>query len=145
MSLLHPHRDRGAHRGGSPAEIRRESEETERINCKLLQAIIKADLQIAGLTAENEALKADRKKLVDHTTRQAAELARLRHALIQARPKVYEVPTRLDRPYAPAAVQLPYPVPVAGRDTSNDTTQPLPILDRPAAIDPAHVPGTAVA
>lgn len=112
----------GNHRGGTPAEIRRENERLR--GC---------DEQLVAATAENEALKARVKELGDQVVRQSADLARLRHALIQARPKVYQVPTRLDRPYAPAAVQLPYPVPVAGRDTSNDTTQPLPILDRPHA------------
>lgn len=123
----------GAHRGGTPAEIRRDSEKTERINCELTRAIVKADGKNTRLAAENEALKARVRELGDRVIRQEADLARLRHAVIQARPRVHVVPSRLDRPYIPAAVQLPYPVPVAGRDTSNDTTQPLPIFDRPAA------------
>lgn len=131
MSLLLS--GRGAHRGGSPAEIRRESEKAERINCELTRAIVKADGKNERLAAENEALKDRVKELGDRVVRQSADLARLRQALIQARPKVHVMPSRLDRPYVPAAVQVPYPVPVAARDTSNDTTQPLPILDRPAA------------
>ncbi|WP_158101851.1 hypothetical protein [Streptomyces swartbergensis] len=40
------------------------------------------------------------------------------------------MPTDLVRPYSPI-VCLPYVSPVPWRDTSNDDTQQLPILDQP--------------
>lgn len=96
--------------------------------------------QLQKVTAENDRLlcavgrgaitaekldKANRRII-----RQAADLARLRQAVINARPRITKVPA-LARPYV-AAVPIPYPVPV-GRSTANEETQQLPILDLPAA------------
>lgn len=62
--------------------------------------------------------------------RAKAEQQRLRQAVVNARPRIQQVDTALVRPYSPVVV-LPYVSPVPHRDTSNDTTQELPILDRP--------------
>ncbi|WP_435215826.1 hypothetical protein [Streptomyces sp. bgisy034] len=62
--------------------------------------------------------------------RAKAEQDRLRQAVINARPRIHRVDTQLVRPFSPV-VCLPYVSPVPYRDTSNDATQQLPIVDRP--------------
>ncbi|MFF2852606.1 hypothetical protein ACFVT5_40895 [Streptomyces sp. NPDC058001] len=86
---------------------------------------------VAQLQAENAALKVRVKEYGDKVIRAGAEHQRLRQAVINARPRITTVPTALVRPYSPVVV-LPYVPPVPHRDTSNDTTQALPILDQPA-------------
>ena len=70
------------------------------------------------------------RKLQQDLIRSKAEQERLRRAVVNARPRIREVPTALVRPYSPV-VCLPYVSPVPYRDTSNDETQQLPILDQP--------------
>ena len=79
---------------------------------------------------ENTRLKARVRDLGNKVIRAGAEHARLRQAVINARPRIREVPTDLVRPYSPI-VQLPYTSPVPWRDTSTDQTQQLPVLDWP--------------
>ncbi|MGW4759575.1 hypothetical protein [Streptomyces chartreusis] len=62
--------------------------------------------------------------------RSRAEQERLRQAVVNARPRIHRVDTDLVRPFSPV-VCLPYVSPVPYRDTSNDATQQLPIVDRP--------------
>ncbi|MFG3127445.1 hypothetical protein ACGFZU_07050 [Streptomyces tendae] len=85
---------------------------------------------IAELRAENEAVKAANEELRRTTIRAKAEQDRLRRAVVNARPRIREVPTDLVRPYSPAVV-LPYVSPVPHRDTSNDETQEMAVIDRP--------------
>lgn len=85
---------------------------------------------IAQLRAENAAVKTANENLRHTVIRAKAEQERLRRAVVNARPRIREVPTALVRPYSPV-VQLPYVSPVPYRDTSNETTQQLPILDQP--------------
>lgn len=62
--------------------------------------------------------------------RQRADLARLRQALIQARPRIHIVPSQMVRPYAPEVV-LPFVPPVPPADTTAEETQELAVLDLP--------------
>lgn len=78
---------------------------------------------------ENGRLKARVRELADKVIRGGAEQARLRQAVINARPKIGVAVQALDRPYV-SHVQVPYPVPV-GKSTANDETQKLPVIDLP--------------
>jgi len=105
----------------------------EDLVCELARSIIRecqTGMRAAELDAENKALKARVKELAHKVIRGAAEQQRLRQAVVNARPRIREVPTDLVRPYSPV-VQLPYVSPVPYRDTSSETTQQLPILDQP--------------
>ena len=105
----------------------------EDLVCELSRSIIRecqTSMRVAALEAENRALKARVKELGNKVIRGAAEQARLRQAVVNARPRIRVAPTDLVRPYSPV-VQLPYVSPAPYRDTSNDATQELPILDRP--------------
>jgi hypothetical protein len=84
---------------------------------------------IARLRDENAAVKEANAELRRATIRAKAEQARLRQAVINARPRITETVQRLDRPYV-SHVQIPYPVPV-GRSTANEETQQLAVLDQP--------------
>ncbi|MFJ6566552.1 hypothetical protein ACIQNU_03975 [Streptomyces sp. NPDC091292] len=86
---------------------------------------------VAQLRAELAAVTAANEEWRRATIRAKAEQQRLRQAVINARPRITTVPTALVRPYSPVVV-LPYVPPVPHRDTSNDTTQALPILDQPS-------------
>ena len=85
---------------------------------------------IAHLREQLAGAVAGIRKTQQDLIRAKAEQERLRQAVINARPRIREVDTQLVRPYSPV-VQLPYVSPVPYRDTSNDATQELPILDRP--------------
>ncbi|MBZ6102781.1 hypothetical protein ACH4NO_18435 [Streptomyces olivaceus] len=87
-------------------------------------------MAIAELRAENEAIKEANAELRRTTIRAKAEQERLRRAVINARPRIREVPTDLVRPYSPTVV-LPYVSPVPHRDTSNDETQEIALIDVP--------------
>lgn len=91
--------------------------------CQDAMLIAQQREQIAGLTAGVRKLQHD-------LIRSKAEQERLRRAVVNARPRIREVPTDLVRPYSPV-VCLPYVSPVPYRDTSSDETQQLPILDQP--------------
>lgn len=107
--------------------------ENEQLVCDLTQAIIRAsqdEMRIAVAEAENRQLKVRVRELGDKVIRAAAEHARLRQAVINARPRITVAPTDLVRPYSPV-VELPYVSPAPYRDTSTDDTQHLPILDQP--------------
>jgi hypothetical protein len=86
----------------------------EDLVCELTSSIIRgcqAETRAAELEAENKALKARVRELGDKVIRAGAEHQRLRQAVINARPKIREVPTDLVRPYSPVVV-LPYTSPV---------------------------------
>lgn len=85
---------------------------------------------IAELRAENEAVKTANAELRRTTIRAKAEQERLRRAVVNTRPRIREVPTDLVRPYSPVVV-LPYVSPVPHRDTSNDETQEIALVDLP--------------
>lgn len=87
-------------------------------------------MAIAQLQAERAALLKKNEELRGKTIRAQAEQERLRRAVVSARPRIREVPTDLVRPYSPM-VCLPYVSPAPWRDTSNDATQQLPVIDRP--------------
>lgn len=107
--------------------------DNEQLACDLIQTIVRASQDAmwrAAADQENQALKAANKQLRHTTIRAKAEQERLRRAVVNARPRIREVDTQLVRPYSPVVV-LPYVSPAPYRDTSNDQTQELPILDRP--------------
>lgn len=100
------------------------------------------EMRIAVAEEENGRLKARVKELGDKVIRAGAEHARLRQAVINARPRITEAVQRLDRPYV-SHVQIPYPVPV-GRSTANDETQRLPVIDLPQPTRPRYEPAPAI-
>lgn len=89
------------------------------------------EMRVAIAEEENGRLKARVKELGDKVIRGAANEARLRQAVINARPRITQVPTELVRPYSPEVV-LPYVSPVPYRSTANDETQQLPVIELPA-------------
>ena len=126
------------------AELRRQVRALDRDNTELLvgtedrereihTALLRGcqdAMVIAQLRAENLAVKAANEEWRRATIRAKAEQERLRRAVVNARPRITEVDTRLVRPFSPV-VAFPYASPVPYRDTSNDETQELPILDQP--------------
>lgn len=101
--------------------------------CELTSTIISASqysARAATAEEENGRLQASHKELRHTVIRAKAEQERLRRAVVAARPRIREVDTRLVRPYSPVVV-LPYVSPVPYRDTSNDETQQLPVIERP--------------
>lgn len=108
----------------------------EDLVCDLTRTILDASqhsMRAAVADEENGRLKARVKELGDKVIRGAANEARLRQAVINARPRITQVPTDLVRPYSPV-VQWPYVSPVPYRSTANDETQQLPVIELP---DPA--------
>ncbi|MFJ4925368.1 hypothetical protein [Streptomyces sp. NPDC088736] len=104
----------------------------EDLVCELTRVIVRScndELRIAAAEEENGRLKARVKALGDKVIRAGAEHARLRQAVINARPRISVAVQQLDRPYV-SHVQVPYPVPV-GRSTANDETQLLPLIEQP--------------
>lgn len=105
----------------------------EDLVCELTRSIIRGSqdaIRKAEAEEENGRLKAANETLRHATIRAKAEQDRLRQAVINARPRIREVPTDLVRPYSPVVV-LPYVSPVPHRSTANDETQQLPVLDQP--------------
>lgn len=97
MSLLHPV---GRHRL-SLADQRNQLE----------QQLDQAGIELSGMRLDLEHAAAEIRRLQRQTTRDAADKARLRQAVIDARPRIRVVDTQLVRPYAPV-VELPYVSPV---------------------------------
>lgn len=142
MSLIHPARGKhtAPHRiaqlqaqlDQADADNRALVAANEDLTRDLAQAVVRScqdEMRIAVAEEENGRLKARVRKLSDRVIREAAEQARLRQAVINARPRITETVQRLDRPYV-SHVQIPYPVPV-GRSTANDETQQLAVIDQP--------------
>lgn len=105
----------------------------EELICELTGTILSASrysLRAAAAEEENGRLKESHKELRHTVIRARAEQDRLRRAVINARPKIQQVPTDLVRPYSPV-VQWPYVSPVPYRSTANDETQQLPVIDQP--------------
>lgn len=134
----------GKHRAGDRiAELEarvRELEASEAmVTCELTRALLRGMQDATSLAEqrnENTALIAKVKELSGKAIRGAADQARLRQAVINARPRITETVQRLDRPYV-SYVQIPYPVPVQPADTSNDETQAIPLLDLPQPVPAA--------
>ncbi|NUP38942.1 MAG: hypothetical protein HOY76_18485 [Streptomyces sp.] len=108
----------------------------EDLVCELTRTILDASrhsMRAAVAEEENGRLKARVRELGDKVIRAGAEHARLRQAVVNARPRIREVPTALVRPFAPEVV-LPYVSPVPYRSTANDETQQLPVIDMPLRI-----------
>lgn len=106
----------------------------EDLVCHLARTIIDASrhsMRAAVADEENGRLKTRVKELGNKVIRAAANEARLRQAVINARPRIREVPTDLVRPYSPV-VCLPYVSPVPYRSTANDETQQLPAIELPS-------------
>jgi hypothetical protein len=100
--------------------------------CMLATAVVRGcqdSARLAQLEAERDAAVAEVRQLQRKVWRDAANLERLRQAVINARPRITYTVQALDRPYV-SHVQVPYPVPV-GSSSANETTQELPILDLP--------------
>ncbi|MFI9244206.1 hypothetical protein ACIGXF_16815 [Streptomyces sp. NPDC053086] len=68
-------------------------------------------MRIAWLEEQRAGLVAHCRELTHKTIRALAEQERLRQAVVNARPRIREVPTDLVRPYSPVVV-LPYVSPV---------------------------------
>ncbi|WP_328313140.1 hypothetical protein OG432_24675 [Streptomyces sp. NBC_00442] len=110
--------------------------ETSDLNCAVHKALMNSlrdEMRIAQAERERDAAVAEVRRLQSKVIRAGAEQERLRQAVIQARPRITEVPCELVRPYSPDVV-LPYVSPVPYRDTSNETTQTLPLLDVPQEV-----------
>ncbi|MBD0743499.1 hypothetical protein [Streptomyces sp. CBMA152] len=88
-------------------------------------------IRVAQLTQERDRAVAEVKRLQRKVIDAGVEHQRLRTAVTLARPRIYAVDTQLVRPFSPS-YELPFVSPVPYRDTSSDTTQELPLLDRPA-------------
>lgn len=135
MSLLTIFRTPGGgkHRTATVAE---KDDQIEQLTAALAESERARQATAADLTAAltREAAKDHRLKLADallktwagKVVRAEAEQRRLRQAVINARPRITHAEPPLVPPYA--ALSLPYPVPVQGRDTSAETTQQMPIL-----------------
>lgn len=107
------------------------------LECALYKALknsLRDGMRIAQAEAERDAAVAEVRRLQRRVIQNGANLARLRQAVVNARPRIMPVPCEMVRPYSPEVV-LPYVSPVPHRDTSNETTQTLPLVDlpRPAA------------
>lgn len=105
----------------------------EALTCTVTSTLVRAcqdEMRIATAETENRQLLARVKQLADKVIRAGAEHARLRKAVIDARPRIREVPSEMVRPFAPEIV-LPYVSPVPYRTTANDETQQLAIIDQP--------------
>lgn len=126
-------RHRAATRAELEARIRFLEKANEQLTCDLTKSILRASQDAmwrAQADEENARLKARVRELGDKVIRGAAEHARLRQAVINARPRIREVPTELVRPFAPV-VQMPYVSPVPYRSTATDETQQLPVIELP--------------
>lgn len=131
------------HAGQTPTELKQRIaelvEETgvlaadcSTFNDDMVRSIIRGcqdAMALAVALDENEQLKVRVRQLGDKVIRSAAEQERLRQAVINARPRITYTVQALDRPYV-SHVQVPYPVPT-GQDTSNETTQNIPLVDLP--------------
>lgn len=111
----------------------------EELTCELTRTLLRGMQDATALSearTEIEQLVARVKEYGDKVIRAGAEKARLRQAVINARPRIDVTVQRLDRPYV-SYVQIPYPVPVQPVDTSNETTQAIPLIDLPQPVPAA--------
>lgn len=127
------------------AELRREVRDLDSANTVLLTgtedrereihtALVRGcqdAMRIAQLSTERDALLKANEELRHKTIRAKAEQERLRRAVVNARPRIREVPSDMVRPYI-TAWRLPYLSAIPVRDTSNDETQRLPVVDWPS-------------
>jgi hypothetical protein len=109
------------HAGKTPTQLKTELDQLADDNAVLtgdredmVCALTRAGIRIGDLEAELAAAVAEVRQLQRRVWRDAANVARLRQAVINARPRITVVDTQLVRPFAPE-VALPYvsPVPVA--------------------------------
>jgi hypothetical protein len=120
VSIAIPSRAAGRHSQAN-AELR--ARRAEARNVELIAALQDRDLHAALVRGCQDAmliaqqrdqlagLAAHCRELTHKTIRAQAEQKRLRQAVINARPRIREVPTDLVRPYSPV-VELPYVSPV---------------------------------
>lgn len=127
MSILS--RGRGTHRALALPEARHEITRLTALNETLTCAETQARVELADADAALKVMTALAKKHGNTVIRQAADLARLRQAVINARPRIIVADPPLVPPYAPMC--LPYPVPVHSHNTSGDDTVQMPLLDLP--------------
>jgi hypothetical protein len=105
----------------------------ETLVCELTRTILSASeysIRSAVAEEENVRLKARVRELADKVIRGAGEQARLRQAVVNARPRITVVDTQMVRPYI-TGFRLPYLSAIPYRDTSAEETQALPVLDWP--------------
>ncbi|MEV8523218.1 hypothetical protein AB0451_03520 [Streptomyces sp. NPDC052000] len=135
---------RAKHAGQTPAQLKDQirrlladnaalTAATTDLECAVSRALLNAcrdEMRIAQAETERDAAVAEVRRLQRRVIRDAADLTRLRQAVINARPRITQVPSEMVRPYSPDVV-LPYVSPVPHHDTSNETTQTLPLIDVP--------------
>jgi hypothetical protein len=135
---------RARHAGRTPAQLKDQIRQlladnavvtaaNEALVCDLTSALLRAcrdEMRIAQAEQERDAAVAEVRRLQRKVIAGAANQERLRQAVIHARPRITAMPSEMVRPYSPEVV-LPYVSPVPYRDTSNETTQTLPLIDVP--------------
>lgn len=130
ISLGAPGRHTSAH---VEFRARRAEADNRQLRAELHTALVRGcqdSMLIARLKEQLAGAVVGIRKTQHDLIRAKAEQERLRVAVVNARPRIREVDTQLVRPYSPIVV-LPYVSPVPWRDTSNEETQQLPILDQP--------------
>lgn len=139
---------RARHAGKTPAQLKDQIQQlladnrmviadNADLECAVHKALMRSlrdGMCIAKAEAERDAAVAEVRRLQARVICNAADLARLRQAVIQARPRITEVPCELVRPYSPEVV-LPYVSPVPYRDTSGETTQNTALVDLPQGAE----------
>ena len=135
---------RARHAGQTPAQLKDQIRQlladnatviadNSDLNCAVHRALTNSmqdAMLIAQLQAERDLAVAQVRALQRRVIADAAHLARLRQAVINARPRITPVPCELVRPYSPDVV-LPYVSPVPYRDPRNETTQNIALIDLP--------------
>jgi hypothetical protein len=139
---------RARHAGQTPAQLKDQIRQlladnttiiaaNSELECALYKALMNSlhdGMRIAKAEAERDAAVTEVRRLQGKVIRAGAEHARLRQAVLHARPRITPVPCELVRPYSPEIV-LPYVSPVPYRDPSNETTQNIALIDLPQAAE----------
>lgn len=121
---LHTVRTLAKHAGKTPTQLKEDiarlkddnaalTAAAEDLTCAMSTAFLRGcqdSMHIAELETELAAAVGEVKQLRQKVWRDAADKARLRQAVINARPRITYTVQRLDRPYV-SHVQIPYPVP----------------------------------
>lgn len=125
-------RGSGAHRALTRSELERRLAAAEKQaaqlnaeNDELVCQVQLAKTSIYGLVNELQAQAGMAARQQNTIDRQAADIARLRQAVISARPRITVAPAVLDRPYG-AAVPVSYPA-LVGRSTATEESPELPL------------------
>lgn len=107
VDLLPRLRGTGTHRAATTAELRDENREITRDLADSVTTAARLTVELAATRQECDAAVAEVRRLQDRVIWQAAENARLRKAVTDARPRITVVDTQLAKPHAPV-VALPY-------------------------------------